>query len=68
MLTYPYAEGQTVTYHGSATELHGQTFRAWICPCRRAHPVEQPRFALVEPDTGRTVAWHVRPTSLTAPE
>lgn len=66
MLTYPYTEGQLVTYHGSVTERHGRTYRVWLCPCRRAHPVEQPRFALTDPDTGQTMAWHVRPASLTA--
>lgn len=67
MLTYPYTEGQQVTYHGSVTELHGQTFRAWLCPCRsRAHAVEDPRFVLAHLDTGRPAAWHVRPASLTA--
>jgi hypothetical protein len=65
MLTYPYTEGQTVTYHGSITERHGRTYQAWACRCRHAHPVEDPRFMLTDPDTGRAAAWHVRPTSLT---
>ena len=64
MLTYHYTEGQTVTYHGSITERHGRTYRAWICPCRRAHAVDQPRFMLTDPDTGHAKAWHVRPASL----
>lgn len=66
MLTYPYTEGQTVTYHGSHTEMHGKSFHAWVCPCRRAHAVDQPRFMLSDTDTRRPVAWHVRPASLTA--
>jgi hypothetical protein len=65
VLAYPYTEGQTVTYHGSVTDRRGRTYRAWLCSCRRAHAVEQPRFKLTDPDTGRTAAWHVRPTSLT---
>jgi hypothetical protein len=65
MLTYPYTEGQTVTYHGSITERHGHTYQAWLCHCRHAHPVEDPRFMLSNPDTNQAVAWHVRPTSLT---
>lgn len=65
MLTYPYAEGQTVTYHGSVLERHGRTYKEWLCRCRRAHAVEQPRFMLADPDTNQAVAWHVRPGSLT---
>jgi hypothetical protein len=64
VLAYPYTEGQTVTYHGSHTDKHGHTYRAWICRCRRAHAVEQPRFMLSDPDTNKAVAWHVRPASL----
>jgi hypothetical protein len=66
MLTYPYTEGQPVTYHGSVTTAHGRTYHAWICRCRHAHPVEDPRFMLTDPNTGRAEAWHVRPASLTA--
>jgi hypothetical protein len=66
MLSYPYTEGQQVTYHGSRVDAHGRTYRVWLCRCRRAHAVEQPRFMLADPDTNRTVAWHVRPASLTA--
>ncbi|WP_060888048.1 hypothetical protein [Streptomyces caniscabiei] len=65
MLAYPYVEGQTVSYHGSVAEAHGRVYRVWICCCRRAHPVEDPRLMLTDPDTGRAKAWHVRPGSLT---
>lgn len=68
MLSYPYTEGQTVTYQGAVAELHDRTFKAWTCPCRRAHPVEDPRFALTLPGSRKVVAWHVRPASLTPAE
>ncbi|MET8826084.1 hypothetical protein ABZX40_13510 [Streptomyces sp. NPDC004610] len=64
MLTYPHTDGQHVTYHGTITSLHGGTYRAWICRCRRAHAVDQPRFTLTRPGSPKIVANCVRPTSL----
>lgn len=64
MLTYPYREGQSVTYHGRHAALRNRTWRVWLCRCRHAHPVEDPRLMLEDPDAGRVLAWHVRPAHL----
>jgi hypothetical protein len=64
VITYPQREGQAVTYHGSHTQLHGQQLTAHICRCRRAHPVEAPRYELRDTN-GRWLLRCVRPRSIT---
>lgn len=65
MLPYPHREGQPVTYHGSAVELHDRPLQVWVCACHFAHAVERPRFMLTD-RRGKVVAQHVNPRSLDA--
>ena len=56
-------DGIPVTYHGTHDHLHNQQFTAHLCACRKAHPVEAPRYELRD-DTGRWLLRCVRHGSI----